>query len=206
LRDRRRVRANIAAVIRGIAASSPSRVHPALETAKQWHRDIYSGVRVPVACYVGTFRGDHLGCPELERYGVMIGTAPGVDPGDVAAEAAVFEGRMQRGVAILDPLIAVRMPPQTADELRGVVNLAANAHGEWVRIHPFANGNGRTARLWANWVALRYGLPAFVRLKPRPAGAMYAAAAAASMRRDHTPTAVLFMDWLSDRLRGDRVP
>ncbi|MGH3065536.1 MAG: hypothetical protein ACRDOF_04460, partial [Gaiellaceae bacterium] len=59
-----------------------------------------------------------------------------------------------------------------------------------------------TARLWGNWVLLRYRLPPFIRLKPRPAGAMYAAVAAASMRGDHHPTAVLFLDWLAERLRS----
>lgn len=40
---------------------------------------------------------------------------------------------------------------QVGDELAAVV------HGEWVRIHPYANGNGRIAGTWANWVATRYG-------------------------------------------------
>lgn len=52
---------------------------------------------------------------------------------------------------------------------------ARRLHGLWVRIHPFANGNGRTARLWV-WAALRYGLPSFVRTKPRPDATAYAAA------------------------------
>ncbi|MGD9884339.1 MAG: Fic family protein [Reyranella sp.] len=43
-------------------------------------------------------------------------------------------------------------------------------NAEWVRIHPFANGNGRTALLWANSLAMRYGLPTFGRLRPRPDG------------------------------------
>jgi len=75
------------------------------------------------------------------------------------------------------------------------------AHGEWARIHPFANGNGRTARLWANWCALRYGLPLFVRLRPRATGSLYAAAAADSMAGDHRATISLFAAWLEERLR-----
>ena len=59
--------------------------------------------------------------------------------------------------------------------------VTAAIHGEWVRIHPFANGNARTARVWAAWIALRYGLPVFVTVKPRPNDAAYAQAAFASM-------------------------
>ena len=58
--------------------------------------------------------------------------------------------------------------------------LAAWAHSKWVRIHPFANGNGRTARTWANLLLLRYGLRPVVRLRPRPGG-NYGAAGAAAM-------------------------
>jgi hypothetical protein len=80
---------------------------------------------------------------------------------------------------------------------------AGYAHGEWVRIHPFANGNGRTARLWANWCALRYGVPPFVRLKPRPAGDLYPTASALSMQGDHQAMVAVFADMLDRHLGGD---
>ena len=67
------------------------------------------------------------------------------------------------------------------------VALAAAVHGEWIRIHPFANGNGRTARLWTHWLAARYDLPPLVRVKPRPNDRLYRDAAAASMTGDHRP-------------------
>ena len=69
-----------------------------------------------------------------------------------------------------------------------------------MRIHPFANGNARTARAWANWAALRYGLPPFVRLRPRPEGLAYAAAAHASMRGEHALAIGAFRQQLSDLL------
>lgn len=70
---------------------------------------------------------------------------------------------------------------------------------EWVRIHPFANGNGRTARLWANFLAMRYGVPPFVRLRPRP-GAGYGEAGAKAMQGDWKPTAAVFRRLLDDFL------
>lgn len=78
--------------------------------------------------------------------------------------------------------------------------LAANLHGEWVRIPPFAHGNGRIARLWVIWVAARYHLPPFLRLKPRPAGLPYSAAAAPSMAGQHGPMAAVLGQMLSDHL------
>lgn len=69
------------------------------------------------------------------------------------------------------------------------------------RIHPFANGNGRTARLWANAIAMRFGLPPFVRIRPRPGGA-YGRAAAAAMTGDQRPTASLFRRMYADSLRA----
>jgi len=56
--------------------------------------------------------------------------------------------------------------------------------------------NGLTARLWANWAALRYGLPPFVVIKPRPAEVAYALAAYASMQHDHRVMTGVFLELL----------
>jgi fido (protein-threonine AMPylation protein) len=77
------------------------------------------------------------------------------------------------------------------DEHDAVIDLCAWAHAEWVRIHPFANGNGRTARLWANFVAMRYGLPPFVRLRPRPDDG-YGEAGIKAIRGEWQATAMAF--------------
>ena len=82
------------------------------------------------------------------------------------------------------------------DALRSVVQLAATIHGEWVRIHPFANANGRTARLWANWSVLRFGLPPFVSLRPRPNRPSYGEAAMVSMSGSHEAMGGVFLDML----------
>ena len=67
-----------------------------------------------------------------------------------------------------------------------VVVLAAWEHGEWVRIHPFANGNGRTARLLANYTLVRFGFGPALSIRPRP-DQPYGKAARLSMEKgDHT--------------------
>ena len=69
------------------------------------------------------------------------------------------------------------------------------------RIHPFANGNGRTARLWANSLAMRYGLPPFIGLRPRP-NAGYGEAGAKAMLGDWKPMAQVFLRLLDGFLNG----
>ena len=107
--------------------------------------------------------------------------------------------------SVQEPPHPCTAPPSTENELLAVIELAAIAHGEWVRIHPYANGNGRTARVWANWVAMRYGLPPFVRIKPRPDGLLYAQGAQRSMglapdfAADHDLTLSVILDLLRHR-------
>ena len=42
-------------------------------------------------------------------------------------------------------------------------------HGEFVKIHPFIDGNGRTARLILNFELMRYGYPPIIVTKERRA-------------------------------------
>ncbi|MBF6605180.1 MAG: Fic family protein [Chloroflexi bacterium] len=129
----------------------------------------------------------------------------GVPSGLVPDELDRFEAALATAVGNLDTGIPVGASLGNT-ELSAVLRLMAIAHGEWVRIHPFANGNGRTARVWANWIALRYGLEAFVQLKPRPARLLYAGAAGASMRGDHRPMVVTFHSMLRDHLAANSPP
>jgi Fic family protein len=46
-----------------------------------------------------------------------------------------------------------------------IVRLAALAHHKLVNIHPFADGNGRTARLFMNLILMQKGYPMVVILK-----------------------------------------
>ena len=172
--------------------------------AQEWHRRIYKGVSLPVPYYAGEVRNSDARFPELYGYEVRVGRQRGVDSSVVPQQLADFEAAMKRAAAVLDLVIPRGGSLVDAAQLRSVLTLCAYAHGEWVRIHPFANGNGGTARLWANWCALRYGILPFVRLKPRPQGNLYATASALSMRGDHEPMVAVFADMLVDRyLEGE---
>jgi hypothetical protein len=202
------IAANVAALLTDLLGASRSRVPPTVSIAHDWHRVIYTDVSsVPDPDYLGAPRGSD--APGLADYEVEVVNpltghliAQGVPASDVARELANFEAAVQTAVTTLDVVVPVDLPPPTSREVLAVVELAAVAHGEWVRIHPYANGNGRIARLWANWVAMRYGLPPFVRIKPRPDGLLYGMAALRSMglppdfRGDHDLTISVFLDLL----------
>ena len=152
------------------------------------------GLRLPDARFAGAFRGE----PGLEEIHVRVGSYYGVNPSEVAEELKGFEATLQALVSELDARLPFGARP-SQDLLEAILEVCSWTHSEWLRIHPFVNGNGRTARLWANSIAMRYGLPPFLSLRPRP-GAGYAAAAAKAMQGDWRFTAVLFRGMLDDSL------
>lgn len=204
--DLARISANGGALIRTFAADAAARASPSLALVCSWHERLYDGCRVPSRQYLGGLRGDP-NRPDLVAYEVGVGDVRadgwpdrvGVWSADVGAAVTRILAEVQAVLAVMDSRFPVGTRPRTVDELSAVVTLVAAVHGEWVRVHPFANGNGRTARAWAAWLALRYDLPAFVTVKPRPDDVAYARAGRASMGRppdfigDHTEAANVFM-------------
>lgn len=189
--------ANLLRLGAAIVADAGKRLEPTVEMAKAWHREIYTAVPLPVSYYAGEVRDTDPAHPELIGYEVAVGTARGLPSADVPSALASLETGLEAIIGRMDSIIAVGVRPTTAGELQAVLDCAAIAHGEWVRIQPFANGNGRVGRLWVNWVAMRYGLPFFMTLKPRPANLVYANAARESMLGNHQPMVVALLTLLS---------
>jgi fido (protein-threonine AMPylation protein) len=194
-----RIQANSQAVLTAIATEADRRKTPTVAMAQQWHRELFDGIPRPYDYYAGEVRDSDQRFLDLVGYEVEVGGIPGVPSAAVPAALVRFEQQVQAATANLDPHIEAGSDPSTLEPrvLHAVLTLCAYSHGIWVQIHPFANGNGRTARLWANWAALRYGLPPFVSVKPRPTDP-YGAGALASMTGDHS-VMVAVMDQM---LRG----
>ncbi len=179
------LRDNLSAILHEIVERADQREVPTVEMARRWQRRFMQGLKAEPR-YVGAFRGE----AGLERTGVKIGAFRGAPAAQVSGELKRFEIRLRAAVKQLDRAIPIGKA-LNADQCDAVIDLCAWAHAEWVRIHPSANGNGRTARLWANFFALRYGLPPFVRLRPRPDDG-YGDAGAQAMRGNWGPTAEVF--------------
>lgn len=183
--DSPELRWNLASILEEIVDRADLRETPSVELARDWQRRMMLGLNAE-ARYVGAFRGE----PGLEKTGVKIGTYRGTPAAQVQEDLKNFEQTLQAVVAQLDGALPVSKK-LNADQRDAVIDLCAWAHAEWIRIHPFANGNGRTARLWANFLAMRYGLPPFIRLRPRPDEG-YGDAGAKAMQGDWKPTAAVF--------------
>ncbi len=200
--DRSRILYNSQLVLRDAASSALLRDVPSVALAQAWHRGFYEGCNIPVPYYAGEIRDSDDSFPELIDYEVRVGVYAGVPARQVPQNLSRFEIQIQAAVAALDRQLVTGQTPGDAGSLGSALILAASVHGEWVRIHPFANGNGRTARVWANWSLLRYGLPPVVRLRPRPAGDAYAQAARASMTGNHTPMAGVLNTMIRNAVTG----
>ena len=196
----RRLAANLRGIALEIKLEAPARLPATSAMAQDWHRRAFAGMALPVPYYAGEIRDTDAAFPELVGYEVEVGGVRGVPAADVPGALRTFESGVRSALAALDPVITAGTKPGTVAELDAALRIAAIAHGEWTRIHPFANGNGRIARLWANWVAARYGLPLFVRLRPRPAAGLYAGAAALSMRGNHAPMVTILHEMLRSYL------
>jgi hypothetical protein len=195
--------ANLAGILKYASAQARSRSKPTLAHTLKWHKDLMRGLKIPplkdldtpLKSLVGRFRG----IAPLGTLAVEVGSHRGVSPEFVPAQLKAFEQELQRSVKMLDAQIGADLAEAdlaerdlTAGQILEVLRLCAWVHAEWIRIHPFANGNGRTARIWANCMAIRYSLPPFVRLRPRP-GHEYEAAGASAMEGYWEKTFLVFL-------------
>ena len=213
------IQANAARLIADLRAAAGERRLLTGEDLCHWHAQLYAGCQVPIAGYLGHFRGDPA-VPELINYEVGLGSPlkdgtlekMGVWARRVSEEMAAVLAGLNAVFADLDGRLPIGKPPSTADEILQVISFAALAHGEFLRVHPFANGNGRIARLLVAFICLRYGVPMFVHIKPRPESDEYLRASRDSMGRapdfvgNHTTTTAVFAHMLADVLEGERVP
>ncbi len=114
----------------------------------------------------------------------------------IASRSCARLNKAKQVIERLDQLILSGIEPDE-DQTNAILEVCAWVHAEWIRILPFANGNGRTARLWVNSIAMRYALPPFLQLRPRPARG-YGAAGAEAMRGHWEPTINVLRQLLED--------
>jgi len=89
------------------------------------------------------------------------------------------------------------------DTLNVIVDLAAWIHHKIVHIHPFREGNGRTARLTANLILERYGLVGIsIKIEKENKNKYRNALSQIDERDDYEPLKEMIVDGLVDRYEG----
>jgi fido (protein-threonine AMPylation protein) len=112
------------------------------------HRVLFEGVWPDFA---GKLRGP---APRYLPARIQFGKYPAVSPERVPQECVELFDSLGKFILQLDDM--VHTDPDT-DHLDDILKVAAYTHCELIRIHPFANGNGRTSRMCINFFAWRYG-------------------------------------------------
>ena len=156
-------------------------------------------MQLPEPYYAGEIRDSDPQFPELFGSEVQVGGVLGTPSKDVPADLAQLETRIQTACTRLDAAVPrgvyrSKMRPFVPSSLRAATSTASG--------YAFTRSQTATGarRLWATWIELRYGLPPFIEIKPRPAGQPYAAAAAASMHGDHRLCIRVFEQMLRAKL------
>ncbi len=161
-----------------------SRAVPDTQMMEKWHDQIYRPVASNLAV-VGKIRQWNRKYPALNVNVAVTNNAgverPGVQALAVPQSMTAFSARLKKRV---DEIDGEWNTLSRIEKIRNVVSLVAWAHGEFVRIHPFRDGNGRMARLLSNCLLSRFGITYTLDIRPRPTGS-YGACADASMTGNH---------------------
>ena len=157
---------------------------PRIKLMKDAHRIMFKGIAP--ADEIGDFRDQDQVPKALREVNVGVGKLLGADYKKVLDEVADFEKEFRKRTKGCDSVWSSLGKSKSGYALDQIVKLAAWAHGEWVQIHPFINGNGRTSRLWMNYVITRYGMEPLAIIRSRP-DSPYGEAAAQSMKKAIIP-------------------
>ncbi len=115
--------------------------------------------------------------------------------GDGPTKWPLPPGGIQPQMELLERDVLSRSPLISTDN-EAVFRYAAEVMGEFIAIHPFREGNGRTAFVLGNLVLMQNDLlPLDVYDRRRDEGRYYAACEAARIHKDYTPLAALVAEW-----------
>jgi len=165
---------------------------------KEWHRKLFKDV-VPVPYYAGNYRSTDLRHPCLNTE-IQVNGVFGAPFGEVPSRMTRFSAFLEQQTTDTDTFVAAQKSAEL--KLKAAAQLAAFAAGQIISIHPFINGNGRTARLTADFFFNRYGFPMpFFISRPSALGvdAEYATASRDAMLGDLNPLFKYFVVLMARR-------
>lgn len=131
-----------------------------LKNTKPFHRRIFENLTPPEQPYLaGNFRGERFKCLRYLTVRVDSDKRVGAPPERVAAEMANFNSNLlSEGLKALDAAFAIpdaQLSP--AEKLNYAVKFSCRLLVQFLRIHPYANGNGHIGRLVVWFILARFG-------------------------------------------------
>ncbi|MEW6279187.1 MAG: Fic family protein [Candidatus Eremiobacterota bacterium] len=123
------------------------------------HRHLFSQLITQGAAldYAGHYRGEALSC--LRTYNVQVGRMKGT-PADQVCHSMERLGRLIRKyVGELDASFQRQPGIARGDRLVAVTRVAAWMFATFLKVHPYANGNGHIGRIMLAALMHRYGFP-----------------------------------------------
>ncbi|MEE9381964.1 MAG: Fic family protein [Nannocystaceae bacterium] len=163
------------------------------------HGLLYHGL-TPEHCdyYAGNYRGSGHKCLREYQVGVAGDPRVGLSPHHVADAMGSFSKEIRAGLDRIDA--ASKLPKaqfSDEDQLINLVRFTCHVFEYFLRVHPYANGNGHTARLilWA--ILGRHGYwPVRFTIEPRPADQRYGPAIISYRNGDYEPLETIVLSYL----------
>lgn len=162
--NKNKIKRNYVALRKSVVDDALDGTRPTVEGVRGWHRASLAGVDLAEPQVAGGFRGE--GAPgQLATCVALVGGAVGEFPSNVVVRVRETFRQLSERLDVLDARLDDG--ETLADLYADVIELCAWLHGEWVRIHPFVDHNGSTARLLTLTVGLLYGILLNLPGKPR---------------------------------------
>jgi fido (protein-threonine AMPylation protein) len=162
-----------------------------LDDIKRWHRIMFEGL-VPLDEYAGDFRQDDSTRPCLGK-NVGVGSIPGEEFHRVIYSMESLIVQIRESIALLEVGWSTK---DNRDKAFGLAVIIGDLIGNFIRIHPFINGNGRTSRIiWAA-ALVRFGVKPQFRIHPRP-DSPYGSVMKAAMAGDNKPLQMMVLQHLA---------
>lgn len=142
---------------------------------------------VPLPCYAGNYRQRSIEpSKRCLEYEVAVGAISG-------AHSSKVEARMQELLSECGGWF--RTANQASGPESAILFAVSLSYvlGEFIRIHPFVNGNGRLSRLIWYWCCRRMMVSPMVQIHPRPPGPQYSSLMASCMAGDDNPLAIAIL-------------
>lgn len=155
-----------------VELSHTPRVHDTvLQDSRPAHQRVFHKV-TPAACsyLAGNYRGSNHPC--LARYAVHVGPHIGSHPICVDEHMRSFHDDLNQAIQKLDGISsAAKKQSEKSAVMPLIVDVCAATLERFLTIHPYANGNGHTARLLVWILLIRYGrVPVQWTLEKSPPG------------------------------------